>query len=148
MWKLKFPKFGDYHTACEWIEVTAQGVPPHIGSPTPGMGYENGDPYAEFLPPAVETNEDGEAEYMRAVVIITENTKKGTARNGQEYFDPLLTLEGEEYENLPFSELHRRICDTLRGDKPAVTMESISPEGDVTIYYEDGTSRSVPGDKS
>ena len=148
LWKLKFPMFGDYHTGCEWIEVTAQGVPPHIGSPTPGMGYENGDPYAESLPPAVETNEDGEAEYMRAVVIITENTRKGTSRNGQEYVAPLLTLGGEEYENLPFSELHQRICDALRGDRPAVTMETISPKGDVTIYYDDRTSRSVPGDKS
>ncbi len=90
LWKLKFPKFGDHHIGCEWIEVTAQGVPPHIGSPTPGMGYEN----------------------------------------------------------VPFSELHQRICDALRGDRPAVTMETISPEGDVMIHYEDGTLRSVPKDKS
>jgi len=27
------------------------------------------------------TNEDGHAEFMRAVVIITEETKKGTARH-------------------------------------------------------------------
>ncbi len=38
LWKLKFPKEGDYHSDCEWIEVTAQAVPPHIGSPTPGNG--------------------------------------------------------------------------------------------------------------
>jgi hypothetical protein len=33
-----------------WVEVTAQAVPAHIGSPTPGCGYEGGDPYAGFLP--------------------------------------------------------------------------------------------------
>ena len=26
-----------------WIEVTAQGVPAHVGTPTPGFGYEAGD---------------------------------------------------------------------------------------------------------
>ncbi len=124
LWSLKFPKFDDYHTGCDWIEVTAQGVPPHIGSPTPGLGYEDGDPYAEFLPPVVLTGEDGEAEYMRAVVIVSENTKKGTSRNPQEYADPLVTLSGEQYANMPFSGLHDRICDALRGDRPAVTLES------------------------
>lgn len=51
LWKLKFPKEGDEHLGCEWIEVTAQAVPPHIGSPTPGNGYEGGDPYAAFSRP-------------------------------------------------------------------------------------------------
>jgi len=62
-----------------------------------GLGYENGDPYVEFLPPALVATKDGESEYMRAVVIITENTTKGTARSGQEYVNPLLTLSGREY---------------------------------------------------
>src|SRR5436190_13255195 len=120
LWSLRFPRFGDCHTDCQWIEVRAQGVAPHIGSPTEGLGYENGDPYAEFLPPAVLATKDGESEYMRAVVIITENTTKGTARSGQEYANPLLTLSGREYANMPFPDLHERICDALRGDRPAV----------------------------
>ena len=68
-----------------WVAVTAQAVPPHIGSPTPGCGYENGDPYAHFLPPPIETDEMGNAEYNRAVVFVTDETKKGTERSGQEY---------------------------------------------------------------
>ncbi len=63
LWTLKFPKDGNDHPGCEWITVMAQGVPPHIGSPAPGAGYEAGDPYAAFLPPPVRTNEDGESAY-------------------------------------------------------------------------------------
>lgn len=81
LWSLKFPRYGDIHTGCEWIEVTAQGVPPHVGYSTPGLGYENEDPYAEFLPPPVVTDENGDAEFMRAVVIIAEEIEKGTARH-------------------------------------------------------------------
>ena len=97
LWTLKFPRFGDDYTGCEWVTVRAQGVPPHIGSPTPALGYEDGDPYADFLPEAVVTDEDGEAEHMRAVVIVTENTEKGTPQSPQEFVDPLLTLRGEQY---------------------------------------------------
>ena len=143
LWSLKFPKFGDNHTGCDWIEVIAQGVPPHIGSPTPGLGYQDGDPYGEFLPPAVVTNEDGEAEYMRAVVIVTENTKKGTPRSHQEYADALVMLTGEEYANVPFSELHDRICDALRGERSAVTLEVIGPDGTTKLYFADGTSQDL-----
>jgi hypothetical protein len=28
LWKLKFPKDGDDFRGCDWIEATAQGVPP------------------------------------------------------------------------------------------------------------------------
>ena len=148
LWSLKFPKFGDYHSGCEWIEVTAQGVPPHIGSPTPGLGYEDGDPYAEFLPPAVATNEEGEAEYMRAVVIITKATRKGTLRNGQEYVDPLLTLGGQEYAELSFPALYQRICDALRGNRPAVTLETMGPDGEIKVYFQDGTFQYVNRNKT
>lgn len=79
LWRLKFPRYGDVHAGCRWIEVTAQEVPPHIGSSTPGLGYENGDRYADFLPPAVVTNDGGHAEFMRAVVVVTDETEKGTA---------------------------------------------------------------------
>ena len=129
LWKLQFPKEGDEHLGCEWIEVTAQAVPPHIGSPTPGNGYEGGDPYAAFLPPAVKTDEDGLAPHDRAVVFVTEYTIKGTDRSGQEYASPLLVLTGEEYSRITFAELHRRICDALRGNRSPVVAEVLLPDG-------------------
>lgn len=129
LWKLKFPKEGDEHMNCEWIEVTAQAVPPHVGSPTQGNGYEKGDPFAAFLPPALETNSDGEAPHNRAVVFVTEFTIKGTDRNGQEYASPLLVLTGEEYAQIPFAELHRRICDALRGNRSPIIAEVFLPDG-------------------
>src|SRR5262245_9670317 len=43
-WILMFPRYGDAHSGCEWVEVIGQGVPAHIGSATPGYGYESGDP--------------------------------------------------------------------------------------------------------
>ena len=89
-------------------------MPPHIGAPTPGPGYEDGDPYSSFLPPPLETNAQGEHEFMRAVVFVTPETKKGTERSPQEYADPLLVLTGEEYAALSFGELHRRLCGVLR----------------------------------
>ena len=142
LWILKFPKFGEYHHACEWTEVIAQGVPPHIGSPSPGFGYEHGDPFADFLPPAVEVSPEGEAEYMRAVVFVTGHTSKGTRRSGQEYVDPLLTLSGKEYASLSFDELHQKICDALRGGRPRVVFESILTDGTVIVHFKDGTFRS------
>lgn len=143
LWRLKFPRNGDVHTRCEWIEVTAQAVPPHIGSSTQGLGYENGDPYVDFLPPALVTDEDGDAEFMRAVVIITEETEKGTARNPQEYSNPLLTLDGKQYANMTFDELHTLICDALRGDRPRVVIETIGPDGRHSLHFEDGTSHNL-----
>ena len=56
LWWLKFPRYGDEYIGCEWIRVSTQGVPAHIGTPTRGFSYEDGDPYADFLPPAVEVN--------------------------------------------------------------------------------------------
>ena len=129
LWTLKFPKEGDEHLGCEWIEVRAQAVPPHIGSPTPGCGYEEGDPYAAFLPPALATDADGNAPFHRAVVIVTEHSIKGTERSGQEYVSPLLLLTGEQYARLTFPELHERICDALRGNRSPVVMEVMLPNG-------------------
>jgi hypothetical protein len=40
LWSLKFPKDGDDYFGRDWVEIIAQGVPAHIGSPTPGCGYE------------------------------------------------------------------------------------------------------------
>jgi hypothetical protein len=139
LWSLKFPKYGDIHTGCEWIDVTAQGVPPHVGSSTPGLGYEGGDPYAAFLPPAVVTDENGDAEFMRAVVIITDETEKGTVRHPQEYSNSFLTLDGKQYASMTFDELHTRICDALRGDRPRLVIETIGPDGRHSLQFEDGT---------
>jgi hypothetical protein len=86
-----------------------------IATPTRGFGYEDGDPYAEFLPPAIEVNAEGDSEFMLAVVIVTEEIRKGTACSSQEYANPLLVLSGQEYASISFLELHTRICDALRG---------------------------------
>ena len=133
LWNLKFPSEGDDYLGCDWIIVTAQGVPPHIGSPTPGMGYENGDPYSEFLPPAVTTDEKGDAPFMRAVVFVTEHTLKATERSGQEYVAPLLVLTGREYAVISFDELHARLCNALRGNLAPVVAQILRSDGTNTI---------------
>jgi hypothetical protein len=138
LWSLKFPRYGDDYVGCEWIRVTAQGVPAHIGTPTKGFGYEEGDPYAEFLPPAVVMNADGDSEFMRAVVVVTEETPKGTARSPQEYVNPLLVLSGREYASISFIELHTRICDALRGKGPRVVAQSFTADGDLQLILSDG----------
>lgn len=140
LWQLKFPKDGQGYLGCEWITVTAQGVPAHIGSPTPGCGYEDGDPFAPFLPPSLLTNSEGEAEYMRAVVFVTERTPKGTDRSPQEYVNPLLVLTGESYATMTFDSLHTRICDALRRDKPQVVATYLTPDGRTRIFFDDGTA--------
>lgn len=142
LWTLQFPKEGDEHFECEWIKVRAQAVPAHVGSPTPGMGYESGDPYAAFLPPAVETDADGNAPFHRAVVIVTEHSIKGTERSGQEYLSPLLALTGQEYARMTFDELHERICAALRGNRSPVAMEILLPDGTHTILRQ----KKPPGD--
>ena len=136
LWKLRFPKEGDYHAGCDWIKVTAQAVPPHIGSLTPGCGYEKGDPYAEFLPPPVKTDAEGFAPVNRAVVFVTEHSIKGTARNPQEYVSPLLVVTGKEYAQMTFEELHGRICDALRGNRSRVIAEVFQPDGTHRIVRE------------
>ncbi|MEW6356611.1 MAG: hypothetical protein AB1696_09810 [Planctomycetota bacterium] len=129
LWTLKFPRDGDDYTGCEWIQVRAQGVPAHIGSPTPGSGYENGDPYASFLPPPVVTDANGSGPHLRAVVFVTEGTVKGTERSPQEYAGPLLVLSGEEYARMSFEELHGRLCEVLRGNRAPVVAEVLRPDG-------------------
>ena len=138
IWSLRFPRYGDDYVGCEWIEVTAQGVPAHVGTPTPGFGYEDGDPYVEFLPPPVEMTADGDSEFMRAVVIITEETEKGTARSHQEYVNPLLVLSGRDYASMLFAELHARICNALRGKRPGVVAQSWTADGGVQLILSDG----------
>jgi len=131
LWSLKFPRYGADYIGCEWIGVTAQGVPAHIGTPTQGFGYEQRDPYAEFLPPVVEVNADGDSEFMRAVVIVTEETQKGTARSAQEYLNPLFILSGQEYASISFIDLHARICDALRGPAPQIVAQSFTADDEI-----------------
>jgi hypothetical protein len=94
-----------------------------------GLGYEDGDPYASFLPPALQTNAEGEAPFDRAVVFVTEYSIKGTPRSGQEYASPLLVLTGEEYSRISFAELHQKLCDALRGNRSPVIAEILLPDG-------------------
>ena len=143
LWRLKFPRAGDDHTGCEWIEVIAQGVPAHIGTPRPGFGYEAGDPYAQFLPPAVTGGPDIDGSTLRAVVVVTEQTPKGTERSPQEYVNPLLVLSGPEYATIPFGELHERICAALRGVRPRCIAESWNPDGSIRLMFEDETTKDI-----
>lgn len=144
LWTLRFPKEGDEQLGCEWIAVRAQAVPAHVGTPTPGMGYESGDPFAAFLPRAVETDADGHARFHRAVVVVTEHSIKGTERSGQEYLSPLLVLTGERYARMPFEELHERICEALRGNRSPVAMEVFLPDGTHQIIRQ----KKPPGDST
>ena len=123
LWSIQIRDPASPWTSPRWVEVTAQAVPPHIGSPTPGCGYETGDPYADFLPPPVETDESGQAPYDRAVVFVTDDSRKGTARNGQEYADPLLVLTGEEYAKMPFQVLLDRLQEAVRSGPRVVNSE-------------------------
>jgi hypothetical protein len=91
----------------------------------------------------VHTDEDGEAEYMRAVVFVTENTSKGTARSPQEYHHPLLVLTGEAYANMTFDNLYTQICQALRDGKPRVVAEYLEPGGRIRILFADGTAKDV-----
>ena len=132
LWTLKFPKHGDDYPGWEGIKVTAQGVPSHIGA-------EADDPFADFLPPPVAARKEVEPERLRAVVFVTEQTSKGTARNPQEYVGPLLVLTGEAYSNISFEALHARICDALRGGRPRVIATAHVPGRPMRIFFEDGT---------
>lgn len=139
LWSIQIQDPALPSTMPRWVTVTAQAVPPHIGSPTSSCGYKDGDPYGEFLPPPIETNEDGEAEYNRAVVFVTDETRKGTARSGQEYVDPLLVLTGEEYAKMPFQVLLDKLEEAIRSG-PRVVIEYFDSEGPTHIIREDKES--------
>lgn len=124
LWSLKFPKDGFTPIDDEWIEVIAQAVPAHVGSPTPGEGYGDDDPFADFLPPPVETDGQGNAPFMRAVVIVAKPCAKGTPRAGQEYPDPLLVLTGREYAAFTFEKLLLRISQLLHQRSNLESMRS------------------------
>src|SRR5258708_1180623 len=143
LWKLKFPTHGDDYPGCEWITVIAQGVPAHIGSPTPTGGNEAGDPFVAFLPPALSVNAQGESEYVGGVGLVKEGMNKGTNRSPQEYVEPLLVLTGEEYAHSTFDTLYARICKALRGNRPRVVATSLVAGRHMRIRFEDGTDREI-----
>ena len=136
LWTIQIQDPASPFTAPRWVKVTAQVVPAHNGSPTPGCGYEEGDPYGDFLPPPVETDEHGEAPHDRAVVFVTDEMAKGTERSGQEYVAPLLVLNGEEYTNMSFHTLLERLEEAVRSG-PRVVAEYLDTEGETHIIRDE-----------
>jgi hypothetical protein len=141
LWILKFPAHGDAYSGCEWQTVMAQGVPGHIGTPSSGYGYEAGDPFRYFLPPAIAVSEDDEDHMpLRAVVVVRE----GTEKEGQEYIAPLMVLSGAEYAAMPFEVLHDRVCDALRGNRPRVLAQHFDEHGEAELIFEDTDTPAEP----
>jgi hypothetical protein len=136
LWTIQIQDPASPFTSPRWVKVTAQAVPAHIGSPTPGCGYEDGDPYGDFLPPPVETDEDGNAPYHRAVVFVTDETEKGTERSGQEYVDPLLVLTGEQYAKVSFQVLLEKLEELIRSG-PRVVAEYLDSNGEMHVLRDE-----------
>lgn len=136
LWRLRFPRYGDFHSGCEWIEVVAQGVPAFVGA-----SPEEDDPYGEFLPPPIESATD-ENEY-RAIVFVTPETQKGNVGSPEEYDSPLLVLTGAEYGEISFAALHGRLCAALRGSRPKFLAQIGLTDGAVKVLFDDGTSKIV-----
>lgn len=112
LWVIKLEKRGISKTRDgNFVEVWAQAVPAHIGQPS--EGYEDGDPYASFLPPVITPYDpDREDHYpYRAVVILQKGRME---KDGQKYVDPVMTITGEEYEKIPFPELLAKIYRGLK----------------------------------
>ena len=130
LWILKFPENGDSHTGCDWVSVIAQGVGSQIGS----LDDVTEDPYSSFLPPAISESEFPEG--FRAVIFVSESTKKGTERSQQEYESPLLVLSGKDYAEMMFEELHEILCSKLRGDRGRVIAEFHKPAGTIKLIRE------------
>ena len=65
---------------------------------------------------------------MRAVVFVTEFSRKGTDRSPQEYPSPLLVLTGEEYARISFEDLYQRLCAALRGNRAPIIAEILKPD--------------------
>ncbi len=138
LWILRFPSEGDHYPGCIWVEVLAQGVPAHIGA----TGSDEPDRYGAFLPPPVPAGENAGTD-LRAIVFVTRDTRKGSARSGQEYVNPLLVLAGKEYAAISADDLIGQLSDALRGSRPRLVAER-QVEGTITLVYEDGSTRDLP----
>lgn len=106
-------RFGDK----SMIEIFAQAVPAHI---------DYTGPQWDFLPPPV----DPEGNIPRAVFFVEPTDGKGTERCGQEYVRPILALTGNEYSEIGFVDLMRRLeeaLDARYGDRPATIVRH--PDG-------------------
>ena len=95
----------------------------------PGDRLRKEDPYGAFLPPPVLVDSEGTAPFLRAVVFVTDSTKKGSPRAAQEYQHPLFVLTGQDYSRATFTELHERICEALRSRKKHATAVSPTKPG-------------------
>ena len=81
---------------------------------------------------------DGDSDFTRAVVLVTEETQKGTDRSRHEYVNPLLVLTGRDYASISFVELHTRISDALRGAGPWIVAHSLAADGEMQLILSDG----------
>ncbi len=89
-------RFGDQ----QFVVIFIQAVPSHIDYIGPDW---------DFLPPPV----DPEGDTPRAVFFVEPGDEKGTPRCGQEYVKPLLMLTGVEYEKISFTELLKKLEESL-----------------------------------
>jgi hypothetical protein len=121
-------RFGDEHDTRLWV----QGVPGHIDYTGPEW---------QWLPPPIEDLDGGK---LRAVVVVEVGSAKGTERCGQEYVDPLLILSGQEWEQLSFDAVMRRIeqaLDQRRGPRPIALV--LAPDGTSRWVYPEDQNRST-----
>ena len=68
--------------------------------------------------------------------VVTDETKKGTERSGQEYVNPLLVLSGEEYAKMSFDGLLHRLEEAIRSG-PRVVAEFLDSEGQSHVFTEE-----------
>jgi hypothetical protein len=94
--EIGFKRFDDQKYLCIYF----QAVPPHI---------VNVGPDWEFLPPPV----DPHGRLFRAVYVVEESEPQGTPRSIHEFANPLVKLNGQEYHDIRFVDLIRRIEDAL-----------------------------------
>jgi hypothetical protein len=63
-------------------------------------------------------NAEDDSEFMRAVVIVSDETQKGTARSPQEYSHPLVILSGRDTST--FREFSKRLRERVVGRRTYV----------------------------
>ena len=132
-WALRFPRFGDFHSGCEWLTVLAQAVPALVAA-LAGGGYRT------FLPPFPEAVADD----LWAVVLVVDGTAKGAERSGQQYAAPLLALSGKEYAAMPFGVLHARLR-AARRSTPACG-RVVLPGGSTRLVFDGGSVANASGE--
>jgi hypothetical protein len=133
---LRFPRYGDFHTGCDWIQVYVQAVPDHCGPTTPGEP----DPYGELLPEYASSVARG----LRAVAVICEDD----VGDGLRYRDPIVLMSAVQYFRTPFEDLLELICDRLRGTRPRLLTEVQLADGSTRVVFEDNSSIVVPPAKT